>query len=140
MPSEKELATLHLQSPATQRLLRFQWDMETEEDKAFRYGDPIANRNAKTDEERVGMRELGLQEAIVFAGLREARGRYLAEIRQEPHLSSVDTAKRERAIDAYLEAKSTFEAFREMMAKHSQPTETYATVFKRELDKRNNEE
>lgn len=129
MTNEEKLKILSVQTPATQRLLRFQWDMETEEDKAFRYGNPVAVPDAKTWEERVGARGFTFHELQTEMKLRQSRGQYIAEMHGDVEPMPINEEKRERAINAFMFVKKVFtDLMKQWGIKDSKPETTIERV------------
>lgn len=121
--TEEQQKILELQTPNTQRLMRIEWGCGTPEDLAWLPGNPIAVPDAKTDEERVGARPLTYGESRVMHTLRYSRGQYLAEIRGEAPVTSVDEAKRARAVDAFMLVR---EGFLDLMKGWGMHAQTFA--------------
>ncbi len=108
--TDKEERIFKMQSPSMQRLMRRPQAEDAEWQK--RLDKPIENwravPNAKTWEEMVGARSLTFQETAQYEKMRLNRGAVLAQMRKEPDASSVDEAKRNRAINAFMFIKVKF--------------------------------
>lgn len=111
-PEEKEAKIFAMQAPSTQAaMLRHKnGEIRNQRDNWPPKGWKAFEGEITDDNyfEKVGARPISFQEAKVELGLKYFRGQYLAEMRKEAPVSSVDEAKRERAIDAFMMIKETF--------------------------------